>query len=394
VPLFGRKKDDRAASADWRKRVAAPALSPRTLTEIVAELLRARGIAVEITADLTLSHARSEPQTQLSHLDNLLAMCRGASAQERVALIEQRVASEIEIIAMAAAGTAAKDLGSIRPLIRPESYRAELASPPPHRQLAGDLWVFYGYDRPNSVAILTERDREDANLSLEELDALAIRNLRRAMTDVKIDGTPSAREVSAGGDYESSLLLLDELWAAQAVEWPKGVIAVAPAIDALYVADAGDPVGVEIILGSAHDVFEGGRGLSKTMLRWTGSGWVVYDGPGSGQDLGIQNPEQIDQVAGRDGNWSVVMIQTRPWEPHALRIDQLRRKASVYAAWIAGGGLAQGFPESKGAPTSVVLAHSEPLPAAIEAALAQIKRDLGARGIGFKTFAAYAVPAS
>jgi uncharacterized protein YtpQ (UPF0354 family) len=151
-----------------------------------------------------------------------------------------------------------------------------MASPSPQRQLAGDLWVVYGYDRPNSIRILTERDREDAKLSLSELHELAVGNLRRAMTDVKIEGT-SARVVSAGGDYESSLLLLDELWEAQAVEWPAGVIAVVPTTGALYLADAGDPVGVEIILGSAHDVFEGGRHVAETSttvnVRTSGMRW-------------------------------------------------------------------------------------------------------------------------
>jgi len=380
VPLFGRKKDDLAASADWRERAGAPDLTRRALTEIVAELVRARGIAVEVVGDLKLRHGRHDE----SRLDNLWAMCQGASVSQRVALIEQRVASEVEVTAMAPA----TDIGSIRPIIRPESYRADLASPCPQRLLAGDLWVFYGYDLPNNIQFMTERDREQAKLSLDDLHGLAVRNLRRAMTNVKIDGTPSAREVSAGGDYESSLLLLDELWAKQATEWPAGVIAVAPTIGALYLADAGDPAAVEMILGSAHDVFESGRGLSKTMLRWTGSGWVVYDGPGSGRDLGIQNPEQIDRVAAKDGKWSVVMIQTRPWEPQGLRIDQLRRKARVYAGWIAGGGLVRMYPESKGAPVTVVLAHYDALPAAIQAVTSETKKDLGKQGIGFATLAA------
>lgn len=303
-------------------------------------------------------------------------MCQGAATPERIAFIEQRVASDAEAVALAAADAQPADLGSIRPIIRPESYRADLASPSPQHLLAGDLWVLYGYDLPNNIVVVTERAREEAKLSLESLHALALDNLRRAMTNVKIDGTPSACEFSAGGDYESSLLLLDDLWVRQALEWPAGVIAVAPTIADLYAADAGDPAAVEMILGSAHDVYEGGRGLSTTMLRWTGSGWVVYDGPGSGQDLGIQNPEQIDRVTQKDGNWSVAMIQTRPWEPQGLRVDQLQRKVRVYARWIANGGLAQMYPESNGQPVTVVLVHTEPLPPAIQAVANELKKPL------------------
>ncbi len=387
--LFGPKKDDPVTSRDWRQRAGAADLTPRTLTEIVAELLRARGIAGKIAGDLKLRRGEHDE----SHLDNLWYLCQSASAHERVALIEQRVAAEAEATAMAAAGAVPTDLGSIRPLIRSESYRVELASPCPQRPLAGDLWVFYGYDLPNNIRIMTEREREEAKLSLDDLYTLAVRNLRRAMGNVTGDGTPSAREFSVGGDYESSLLLLDELWIRQADEWPAGVIAVAPTIGALYAADAGDPVAVEMILGSAHDVFESGRGVSKTMLRWTGNGWALYDGPGSGQDLGIQNPEQVDRVASKDGKWSVVMIQTRPWQPAGLRIDQLRRKGRVYAQWIGGGGLAQSYPESQGAPVTVVLAHTEPLSEGVQQAANDVKRDLSTHGIGFTTLAMNLAPA-
>ena len=114
MPLFGRKKDDLATSADWRERVGAPDLTRRALTEIVAELVRARGIAVEVVGDLKLRHGRHDE----SRLDNLWAMCQGASVPQRVALIAQRVASEVDV-AMAPA----TDIGSIRPIIRPERSR-------------------------------------------------------------------------------------------------------------------------------------------------------------------------------------------------------------------------------------------------------------------------------
>src|SRR5258708_26240628 len=123
---------------------------------------------------------------------------------------------------------------------------------------------------------MTEREREEAKLSLDDLHTLAVRNLRRAMGNVTGDGTPSAREFSVGGDYESSLLLLDELWIRQADEWPAGVIAVAPTIGPLYAADAGDPVAVEMIPGSAHDGFRSPPGGAKTMLPRTGHGGAPY----------------------------------------------------------------------------------------------------------------------
>jgi hypothetical protein len=64
---------------------------------------------------------------------------------------------------------------------------------------------------------------------------------------------------------------------------------------------------------------------------------------------GIKDANVIDLVAqGADGEYMVVMVETRPWGASPDQPEQLKAKINAYAGYILDGTLARQYPETAG----------------------------------------------
>jgi len=75
-----------------------------------------------------------------------------------------------------------------------------------------DLFVLYAEDTPHNIRYLVPKTLEEAGVARAELRALAIANLKRLLPRMEIRHGRLVSMIMAGGDYEPSLLLLDEIW--------------------------------------------------------------------------------------------------------------------------------------------------------------------------------------
>ena len=118
---------------------------------------------------------------------------------------------------------AGDDLNSslIVPLIKraePEGQAAHLRCPgrkgdtPIAEELAGELYVFYGFDLPGAFRLLSRRDRARMQLDAGDLRPLAVRNLTRRRARPQIKQAPAAAMFVLDGNLESSHLLVEHLW--------------------------------------------------------------------------------------------------------------------------------------------------------------------------------------
>jgi hypothetical protein len=81
----------------------------------------------------------------------------------------------------------------------------------------------------------------------------------------------------AGGNFEASLLLFDDLWGRLAADVPGDLVACAAARDMMLYTGSGISGGIEVLRRLASRILtEGGYTLSGTLLRWTGLGWEPY----------------------------------------------------------------------------------------------------------------------
>jgi uncharacterized protein YtpQ (UPF0354 family) len=143
--------------------------------------------------------------------------------------------------------------------------------------LAGDLWIVYAFDLPDSVTALTRASLDRLNTNKEKVRSTALGNLRRILPDVERHGEGPWYLLTAGSVYAASLLLLDEIW-DELQELVEGdIVAVAPSRDVLMFTGSASNEGIRQIRERADQTFTTGNYLvSRTLLRRAEGSWVVF----------------------------------------------------------------------------------------------------------------------
>jgi uncharacterized protein YtpQ (UPF0354 family) len=112
-------------------------------------------------------------------------------------------------------------------------------------ELNKDLVIVYAEDDAARMRYLTSRD--DLDVAREELRAIAIANLRRLLPKIEISQKDDINIVSAGGDYDASLLLLDELWSGDRIKVQGDIVVAIPARNVLLVTGSQDRAGLRTV---------------------------------------------------------------------------------------------------------------------------------------------------
>jgi uncharacterized protein YtpQ (UPF0354 family) len=116
------------------------------------------------------------------------------------------------------------------------------------RPLAEDMAVFYLVDLGNVYKYVTNWQLADEGVTPAELHEIAIRNLTQLIIerDMKVDQYQDIFAVMMGGDFEASVLLLDQLWDDIFRQFVDGDYAIAvPARDYLAFCDSSSKKGIQ-----------------------------------------------------------------------------------------------------------------------------------------------------
>lgn len=143
---------------------------------------------------------------------------------------------------LVSSGTAARAMAEGVPL-------GEIFSP-----LGGDLIVVYAEDLDNTTRYLTPSEVKSLGQSKSDVHSRAIENLRRLLPATEVFAGEGFFRLSAGGDYDASLLLLDELWTLGALPLPDKVLVMVPARDVLLAASSFDQQGVANMRALAEQI--------------------------------------------------------------------------------------------------------------------------------------------
>ncbi len=269
--------------APWAEVLEADDVDSLRFTHAVARALREELPEAEVrVADrLALDVVQESGTPARVHLDNLYRDL-SATPAEREAQIRQFV-SGIASPVLTRETLGPEHRTRLRPVIRDAAFVAELRRRAPGEDalladpLVADLWVLYVLDLARTIQYVTAADLEPLALPREALRATALAGLRAGLPSVRIQGGPVFLIV-ADGTYDSSVLLLDEVWTRIEAQLGGPVVAAVPTRSLVAFAAAGDVEAVEQLRALAREgEREGAYPVSRTLLLRQRGRWQALE---------------------------------------------------------------------------------------------------------------------
>ena len=262
--------------------ICAEMLTPTAFTEEFAwALARARPSAsVSVAGDLRLT---------IKEPDGLVRSIQLGNSYSEYKLDPRRFDDLVENWAAIFRQPTNKAAGGLErtrivPVIKDRQWLDELhntlkARGTPQQHLAerynNELVIVYAQDDPNRMRYLTIQ--EDLGLSREALRALAIDNLKRLLPKIEILVYGDVMLVTAGGDYEASLLLIDEIWSGGKVKVDGDIVVAIPARDTLLVTGSRNRAGLKRMRElTAKAMAKGPYELTDTLFRYRDGRFIKF----------------------------------------------------------------------------------------------------------------------
>ncbi|MES2598869.1 MAG: DUF1444 family protein [Verrucomicrobiota bacterium] len=165
-------------------------------------------------------------------------------------------------------------LGEIHQVMRERSDK----TPPDYLReaLAPGLEVFYVQDTPKSIRYLTEADFVSAGIELAGLRQLACANLQKLMASLQVHDGNDVSMITLDGNYESSLLLFNDIWAQMKAKVSGGVVVALPTRDVLLFTGSEDEAGLKKIREMAQRAFEGSYRLTQQLYIFRNGSFELF----------------------------------------------------------------------------------------------------------------------
>jgi uncharacterized protein YtpQ (UPF0354 family) len=231
-------------------------LTPGQFTAEVADMFRksAPAVKVEIVKDLQLKITTPANRESTAYLDNAYGTYK-LDPNAKDAVIKRFVTAGVETVGRMQSPESL-DVNRIVPVVKDRAWLKEMgkvllsrgAKEMPENvydDLNADLVVLYAEDTPRNIRYLEVKDLEQAHIDRKELRRLACANLQRLLPKIDRRGANGIYMVTAGGDYEASLLLFDSMWNDFKQHVKGDVVVAIPARDLLIVTGSEDPVGLD-----------------------------------------------------------------------------------------------------------------------------------------------------
>ena len=256
-------------------------LTPRAYTEKMAQALGARlpQRTVSVRGNLELSiKGPADGQLTLS-LTNLFSEGRrDAASFEKVvnfyvgALTEKREAA------------AKLDTARIVPVVKDRAWLEDN-----HRELKArgggrehvyedlnkELVIVYAEDTEKRTRYLLNDD--DLGVARGDLRKLAVDNLMRILPKIKMEQTEEFGSLTAGGDYEASLLLMDHIWSGGQIKVEGDIVVAVPAKNVLLITGSQNRKGLAAVRKlAAHFVAENSYRLTDTLFVYREGRFVKF----------------------------------------------------------------------------------------------------------------------
>jgi uncharacterized protein YtpQ (UPF0354 family) len=263
------------AMVAWCGVARADKLAPRAFTEEVARALTAALPSTTVTIKGELRLELSDP-TGLKRTLNLANAYQDYSRDP--ARFDEVVRTIVAALSRSGSGQARLDPDRIVPVIKDRPWLVDLhktlrarGSAQEHLfdDLNEELVIVYAEDDPSRMRYLIKG--EDIGVARDELRTRATANLTRLLPKIEMRVIGDVMIISAGGDYEPSLLLIDDIWSGGQIKVKGDIVVAVPARDALLVTGSRSPAGLKALRASAAEIVaKGPYALVDTLFVYRG----------------------------------------------------------------------------------------------------------------------------
>lgn len=239
-------------------------LSPGQFTdEFIESLQKARsGLRVEKVQDLDIKITQEGKNELRNYLNNAYDVYR-QDPSDRANVLLKYTRSTLETIDLQ---DKKLDTTRIIPIVKDrawieETRQAILAQGadkiPEHlmEDINSELVILYAEDTENNIRYLSADSLKEVGLDASQLREIACKNLERILPEIQRHGENGVYMLTAGGTFESSLLLLDFVWKDPGLKVEGDLVFAIPARDLLMVTGTDDPEGIARMRKVVAEVF-------------------------------------------------------------------------------------------------------------------------------------------
>jgi len=261
-------------------------LGEKEFTQIYKDSLSERYPDVKFTITSPLTITSTQEGESLSHfLDNCYREYR-QSPSDLSEIITQYITGIYSLFNL-------KEINASRiiPIIKPSEYVEELKKTYENKDINDSSSSFGIYRKYNDQLIIMFAEDTDYNLryvSQKDIDSLgidndtlldfSIKNMQNLLPPVnKMEGDNNIWQVTAGGNIENSLILLNYLWTKENFPVKGQILISIPNRDILLVADSGDKNSINKIKEITSNMYkEGSYPISDYLFKWNGKFFEQY----------------------------------------------------------------------------------------------------------------------
>jgi len=264
------------AACLWCAAAFAQTMTPQAFTERLAEAMRAAvpSASVTVNGELRLFIKRADGSSADVNLSNVYGEYRGQPA---------RYGDLVEIFVRALKEPVPPKLerANIVPMIKDRAWLDEIApifrsrgTEPLVEPFNEELLIAYVEDSQARARYLNSREDIGDRKSLR---TLAIDNLRRLLPKIEMrQYGDSLAILSAGGNYEASLLQFEEIWTGGQIKFEGDIVVAVPARDTLLVSGLESQRGLSVMREMVKKVATGPYRLTDALFVYRQGRFVKF----------------------------------------------------------------------------------------------------------------------
>ena len=144
--------------------------------------------------------------------------------------------------------------------------------------LVEGLVVVYAEDTPSNIRYIGREDIEETGVGLEQVATLSIDNLLQRLPQIETHGGEGLYMVTAGGNYEPSLLLIDTIWNADNFDVRGDIVIGVPARDVLLVTGSEETESLSRLVAFGEEIYaESPYRLTTNLYVWRDGAWQRHE---------------------------------------------------------------------------------------------------------------------